>query len=72
MKDEYKGLNEKEISIMREKYGENKLTGAKKRGFFKMLLGNLNDPIIMVLSFALVINIVFTIPHVNIVESIGI
>ena len=72
MKDEYKGLNEKEISIMREKYGENKLTGAKKRGFFKMLLGNLNDPIIKVLSFALVINIVFTIPHVNIVESIGI
>ena len=72
MIEDYKGLNEDEILIMRQKYGENKLKGKKKKGFFKMLLGNLNDPIIKVLSVALVINILFTIPHVNIVESIGI
>lgn len=72
MEEEYKGLKENEIYIMREKYGENKLAGVKKRSFFKMLLGNLNDPIIRVLAVALIINILFTIPHVNIIESLGI
>ena len=72
MIEDYKGLNEDEIEKMRQRYGENKLSRVKKRGFFKMLLGNLNDPIIKVLGIALVINIILTIPHVNIVESIGI
>ncbi len=72
MQENYNGLNEEQIAHSRQRHGENKLTGAKKKSFFKMLLGNLNDPIIKVLIVALFINIIFTLPRVNIIESIGI
>ena len=72
MRRKYTGLTSGEVEISRKNYGENKLKGEKKKGFFKTLLGNLNDPIIRVLIIALFINIIFSLPHINIVESIGI
>lgn len=72
MREEYSGLSTEEIELSRKKHGENKLQRAKKRSFFIMLLEGLNDPIIKVLIVALFINIIFSLPHVNIIESIGI
>ena len=72
MREEFSGLESKEVELSRKRHGENKLEKIKKRSFFGMLLCNLNDPIIKVLIVALFINIIFSIPHVNIIESIGI
>ena len=72
MREEFSGLENEEIELSRKRHGENKLEKIKKRSFFGMLLCNLNDPIIKVLIVALFINIIFSIPHVNIIESIGI
>ena len=69
---EIKGLNQSEVLLSREKHGENKLEGYKKKGFLRSFLGNLNDPIIKVLIVALFVNILISFPRVNWFESFGI
>ncbi len=66
------GLSEEQVLESRKKYGENKLTEYKRKGFFKCFLSNLGDPIIKVLIGALFINIIFMFPNINWFESGGI
>lgn len=54
----YKGLNEEDVLLSREKNGSNKLSEVKGEGFWKKLLNNFKDPMIEILLVALVINIV--------------
>lgn len=66
------GLSAEEAARNTEKYGKNILTKKKRVGFFRQLLGNLNDPIIKILLGALAINAVVSLGHINIPETIGI
>ena len=53
------GLTKEEVAASKEKYGDNSLTEQKREGFFKTLLGNFLDPMIIILFVALVINVIF-------------
>ncbi|MEE0969550.1 MAG: calcium-translocating P-type ATPase, PMCA-type [Clostridia bacterium] len=66
------GLSEAEVEESRKKYGENRLSKGKKRSFFKQFLSNMNDPVIKILLFALLLNLLFLIRGGDIYESIGI
>ena len=59
------GLLPEEVILSREKHGDNSLAKEKTKSFFRKFLENLNDPIIKVLIFALVIEVVFTLGHCN-------
>ena len=56
MKDEYKGLNEKEISIMREKYGENKLKEGKQKTVLQVFAEQFKDLLVVILIIAAIIS----------------
>jgi len=66
------GLSENEVRISREKYGTNEIKKERTKGFFSRFFENLFDPIIKILIFALIINIVFMLGNFDIIESIGI
>lgn len=67
------GLKTDEVLLSREKYGSNRLTEQKREGFFKKLLHNFADPMIIILCVALGINILFAIlGKVAWYESVGI
>lgn len=66
------GLSENEVRISREKFGTNEIKGQTKKTFLSRFLENLFDPIIKILIFALIINIVFMLGNFDIIESIGI
>lgn len=66
------GLSENEVRISREKYGTNEIKPQKKRSFISRFFENLCDPIIKILIFALIINIVFMLGNFDLLESIGI
>lgn len=66
------GLLPEEVILSREKHGDNSLAKEKTKGFFRKFIENLNDPIIKVLIFALVIEVVFTFGHCNFFEVFGI
>lgn len=51
------GLSEQEAAISREKFGSNKLSEAKSESFWDKLKGNFGDPMIKILSAALLINV---------------
>lgn len=53
------GLSQNEVELSRQKNGTNSLTQVEKETFWQKFLGNFNDPIIKILIFALVINLVF-------------
>lgn len=72
MMKEKTGLFPEEVIIAREKYGDNSLAKEKTKGFFRKFFENLNDPIIKVLIFALVIEVVFTFGHCDFFEVFGI
>lgn len=72
MSEKIKGLTEAEVIASREKHGTNALKKEKSKGFFRRFLDNLNDPIIKVLIFALVIQVVFTLGDCNYFEVGGI
>ena len=59
MKKGIVGLSYKEVIASREKHGGNSLTKEKTKSFFRKFIENLNDPIIKVLIFALIIEVVF-------------
>ncbi len=66
------GLSRSEVRASREKHGENKLKKTKKRSFLRQFIGNMNDPVIRILLFALLLNLLFLIRGGDIYESIGI
>ena len=67
-----RGLTEAEASDSREKYGQNKLSAAKRISFFRRFLSNLGDPVIKILLAALAINLLFLIRGGDIYETVGI
>ncbi|MDR0293129.1 MAG: cation-translocating P-type ATPase [Oscillospiraceae bacterium] len=69
---ELKGLTEAEVVASRRKYGENRITEKKRRGFFPRLLDNLGDPMIKILLIALAINLLFLFNREDWVETAGI
>ena len=66
------GLTEAEVLISRQKYGENRVSKKKRKGFLLSLLESFGDPMIKVLLIALAINIVFLSQNANWFESAGI
>ena len=72
MSERLSGLKGEEVVRSREKNGANVLKKEKRKGFFKRLLENLNDPIIKILIIALVIEVVFTFGNCNLIEVFGI
>lgn len=67
-----KGLTLQEAERSKSEHGTNALAREKTKGFFKRFVENLNDPIIKVLLFALVIELVFTFGNCNLFEVVGI
>ena len=66
------GLTSDEVKYSREKHGENKLCRLKSDSFIKKFFQNLGDPIIRILLFALLVNLIFMFRDGNVIESIGI
>lgn len=66
------GLNNEEVEINRKKYGTNSITNVKSKGFLKLLLESLGDPIIKILLIALAIKVVFLFQDSNYFETLGI
>ena len=69
---DYIGLSHAEVAESRAKNGDNRLSRAKRKSFFRQFLGNLGDPIIKILIAALVINLIFTFRNADWVETVGI
>ena len=67
-----KGLTDKEVLASREKHGDNSLVKEKTKGYFRRFLENLSDPIIKVLLFAVLLEIVVTLGKCNWIEVGGI
>jgi len=55
MKYEYKGLTNKEVEESRKKFGSNDLDPYEIKSFWSKLVGNFQDPIIIILTAALLI-----------------
>jgi calcium-translocating P-type ATPase len=72
MKKDIIGLSSEEVLRSREKNGDNSLVKEKSKGIIKRFFENLNDPVIKVLIFALVIEVIFTLGHTNYFEVFGI
>ena len=68
----YRGLNTEQVAESRKKYGFNKMTRKKRRGFFAEYLSNLGDPVVRVLLVSLAVNIIFTLRDVDWFEVGGI
>ena len=69
---ELKGLTEEEVEKSRNKYGSNALRKEKGKSFLAKFFENLNDPIIKVLIFAVLIEIAVSLGKVNYLEIFGI
>lgn len=66
------GLKDVEVEVNRKKYGANTITEIKKKGFFRLLLESLGDPIIKILLTALAIKVVFLFRDFDWFETLGI
>lgn len=66
------GINEKDVEILRKKYGSNTINQTKKNSFIKLLIESLGDPIIKILLIALAIKIIFLFKDFDWFETIGI
>lgn len=66
------GITDAAVPAMRKKYGSNAITRKKRRGFFSHFISNFNDPIIKILLGALVLNVIFSMRHDNLPETIGV
>lgn len=68
-----KGLTDVQVLESRKKYGSNALTQHETETFFDKLKGNLQDPMIMILGGALLINVIFALMgKADWIETIGI
>lgn len=66
------GLSNEEVEASRKKYGTNSITNVRQKGFFRLLLESLGDPIIKILLIALAIKVVFLFQDSNYFETLGI
>ena len=66
------GLKTSEVEVQRKKYGTNSITEIKTKGFFRLLIESLGDPIIKILFVALAIKIVFLFKDFDWFETLGI
>ena len=69
------GLTDAEVAASKEKYGDNSMTEQKGETFWQKLWGNFGDPMIRILCFALIVNVVLAIlnpEEVKFYEPIGI
>ena len=66
------GLSNEEVELNRKKYGTNSITNVKSKGFLKLLLESLGDPIIKILLIALGVKVVFLFQDSNYFETLGI
>ena len=66
------GLSSEEVELNIKKYGTNSITNVKQKGFLKLLLESLGDPIIKILLIALAIKVVFLFQDSNYFETLGI
>lgn len=67
------GLTDAEVAESKSKYGDNSMTEQQGETFMQKLLGNFKDPMIKILCFALIINIVLVVLHyAEIYEPVGI
>ena len=66
------GLTDKEVDESRKKNGSNALTEIKSKGFMRLLIESLGDPIIKILLIALAIKIVFLFKDFDWFETLGI
>lgn len=67
------GLTHQEVEASRAKFGRNELTKVPQETFFQKFKENLNDPMIRILTAALLINIIFVYTgHGDWLETVGI
>lgn len=66
------GLTEEQARASREENGSNKLSAERRRSFLAHFIGNLGDPVIRILLFALGINLIFVFRGGDIIETAGI
>ena len=67
------GLNEQEVQESLARYGNNALSSPPRDTFLDKLLDNFKDPIIRILLFALIVNVVFVfMGHGDWIEACGI
>ncbi|MBE2293656.1 MAG: HAD-IC family P-type ATPase, partial [Phycisphaerales bacterium] len=73
MKFTYPGLTDQEVEASRARHGSNAVASQEVETFWDKLLGNLKDPIIIILIVALLITLVLTIfGYAEWYESVGI
>lgn len=67
------GLTDVEVAESKAKYGDNSMTEQQGETFMQKLLSNFRDPMIKILCFALIINIVLVVLHyAEFYEPVGI
>ena len=66
------GLDESEVGASREKYGKNVFVARGQRGFWRLFLSNLGDPVIKVLLLALVLHVLLLFRDPDWIETTGI
>lgn len=67
-----RGLTEAEAERSRREHGDNSIAGGRRKSFLRRYLEGFSDPIIRILLGALIINIIFSIGHVDWYETAGI
>ena len=72
MTREIKGLTDSEVERSYRLHGDNSLKKEKSKGFFGRFIENLSDPIIRILIFAVMLEVILTIGHINYFEIFGI
>ena len=72
MKGKFEGLTTEQANLSREKNGKNSLERVRGRGIIRSFFDNLNDPIIRILIFALLLEVALTLGNCNLVEVFGI
>ena len=66
------GLNDKEVILNKEKYGDNSLIEIKNNSFMRQFLISLSDPMIKILIIALGIKTMFLFKNFDWFETVGI
>ena len=67
------GLSDEQVKDSKSKYGDNRISEVESEGFLSKLIGNLKDPMILILCVALAINVVFTLlGHSEWIETLAI
>ena len=69
---EKRGLSPEEVEAARAGYGRNVFTKRRKKSFWRVFFGNLGDPVIKVLLFALALHLVLLFRNGDFVETVGI